>query len=170
MPLPLRRRKCCPHNLAHTSSSQHCSSNGQGNPQAHPTSAHATAATKVHRATKYSGGQHFGPSPNVYQPQQRQSYGGRGGGHRRGGRRNQNSPYSNTIKTHLNLWYCYRCGYGVVHEGAHCPYVQPGNFQISYVKRDGAHIIEGACMKAQYKTLPDGTEGQQGMDSGTEYH
>ncbi len=34
---------------------------------------------------------------------------------------NKNVPYSNTIKAHMDLLYCYSCGYDVDHNGFSCP-------------------------------------------------
>eukprot|EP00978_Attheya_sp_CCMP212_P010665 scaffold25948_cov32-Attheya_sp.AAC.3 len=70
--------------------------------------------------------------------------------------------YSNTLKQHLNKLYCYSCGYDVDHDGYHCPV----NFQkpthLPHITRDNAHLVDGASMKAQHKTLPDGTGAGQG--------
>jgi len=121
-------------------------------------------------------GPQFGGSPNVHippqqwnAPQQWQGGGGRGGGGRgRGGRgnrnaNNQNAPYSNTQKRFLNLFYCFTCGYDVDHEGHQCPYGIQGH-HMPQVKRGEAHLYanQGASMKAQHKTLPDGTGAGQG--------
>ena len=69
-------------------------------------------------------------------------------------------PFSNTRKTHLNLWYCFTCGYDVDHPGNRCPVAKPNH--IPNVPRDEAHTVPGACMKAAHKTLPDGTGAGKG--------
>ena len=33
---------------------------------------------------------------------------------------------------------------------------------LPHIKRDDAHMYEGACMKAQHKTIPDGTGAGRG--------
>jgi hypothetical protein len=124
----------------------------------------------------YTGNQmQFGGSPNVHIPptnqfapqQQQMGQGSRGGGGRGyGGRRNrnnQNAPYSNTQKRHLNLYYCFTCGYDVDHEGHQCPFGIQGQ-HMPNVKRNEAHLYanQGASMKGQHKTLPDGTGAGQG--------
>eukprot|EP00804_Cyclotella_cryptica_P030999 CCRYP_013582-RA/>CCRYP_013582-RA protein AED:0.56 eAED:0.40 QI:0/-1/0/1/-1/1/1/0/562 len=119
----------------------------------------------------------FGGSPNVFVPQytptppqyQQPQYGqgGRGAGGRGGGGRrnnnNKNAPFSNTQKRHMNLFYCFTCGYDVDHEGHQCPVGVPGH-HMPQVKRNEAHLYanQGACMKGQHKTLPDGTGAGQG--------
>jgi hypothetical protein len=69
-------------------------------------------------------------------------------------------PYSNAIKQHLNLCYCFSCGYGVDHQGFQCP--APRNNHIPTVNRADAHTIWGASLKAQHRTLPDGTGAGMG--------
>ena len=68
--------------------------------------------------------------------------------------------YTNTRKHFQNLKYCYTCGYDVNHDGYNCPNPKPGH--IPNVPRDEAHECPGACMKAQHKTLPDGTGAGKG--------
>ena len=68
--------------------------------------------------------------------------------------------YSNTTKRFLNLWYCFSCGCDVNHNGVHCPVKKPNH--INNVRREDAHKVMGACMKAAHKTLPDGTGAQPG--------
>ena len=71
-----------------------------------------------------------------------------------------NQAYSNTIKQFLCLCYCFTCGYDAGHDGFNCPC--PKHNHIPYVTRDQAHEVPGACMKAQHKTLPDGTGAGKG--------
>ena len=71
-----------------------------------------------------------------------------------------NAPYSNTLKTHLQLKYCCTHGYDVDHDGWECQAPKPGH--IPYLKRDEAHLCPIASMKAQHKTLPDGTGAGKG--------
>lgn len=68
--------------------------------------------------------------------------------------------FSNTLKTYLNLWYCFSCGYDVDHNGYNCP--NPKLNHIPNVHCDHVHTIEGTCMKAVNKTLPDGTGAGKG--------
>ena len=69
-------------------------------------------------------------------------------------------PYSNTRKVNLDLIYCYSYGYDVDHAGCQCQYKKTTH--IPNVPRDEAHIVAGASMKAQHKTLPDGTGSGNG--------
>ena len=88
------------------------------------------------------------------------NYRGSNGGRGTNGRRNAgntNQKYSNTTKQHLNLLYCYSCGYDVDHDGYHCPPNCQKLHHLPHIKRDEAHMVKGACMKAQHKTLPDGS-------------
>jgi hypothetical protein len=78
----------------------------------------------------------------------------------RQGERNNGVPYSNAVKQHMNLCYCFSCGYDVDHQGFQCP--APRSDHIPTVKREDAHTIWGASMKAQHKTLPDGTGAGMG--------
>ena len=71
------------------------------------------------------------------------------GGRRRGGM------YSNKMKRHNNLYYCYSCGYDVDHPGSHCPNAKPHHDP--HARRDNAHLLPNASMVAQHKTMPDGT-------------
>mgnify|MGYP000441937942 FL=1 len=71
------------------------------------------------------------------------------GGRRRGGM------YSNKLKRHNNLFYCFSCGYDVDHPGNHCPNPKPHHDP--HTRRDNAHLVPLASMVAQHKTLPDGT-------------
>ena len=81
-------------------------------------------------------------------------------GPRRPPNRPRNAPFSNTMKTHQNLLYCFSCGYDVDHNGWQCPWPKEGH--IPDVHRDVAHEVPGACMVAQHKTLPDGTGAGKG--------
>jgi hypothetical protein len=112
-------------------------------------------------------GQQYSNQPSYGQPQQRYGnntgYGqppqryGSNQGQQRGqpvGRGN-GLPYSNAIKQNMNLCYCFSCGYDVDHQGFQCP--DPRVNHIPTVKRKDTHTIWGASMKAQHKTLPDGT-------------
>ena len=56
----------------------------------------------------------------------------------------------------MNLLYCFSCGYDVDHDGYNCPTNCQKHVHLPQVKRDEAYMYEGACMKAQHKTLPDG--------------
>ena len=97
------------------------------------------------------GGQHR--RPNNYR-------GNKNGGGDRGDRRNANNTqkaYSNSLKQNVNLLYCFSCGYDVDHDGYNCPPNCQKQVHLPHVKRDDAHMYEGACMKAQHKTMPDGT-------------
>ena len=71
----------------------------------------------------------------------------------RGGRSSQSS-HTNTLKTFENLRYCpnYRCGYDVDYDGWECPNHPPW-----VMRRDEAHVLEGAPMVTQHKTLVDVT-------------
>ena len=60
------------------------------------------------------------------------------------------------------LLYCFSCGYDVDHDGYNCPTNCQKHVHLPQVKRDKAHMYEGAFMKAQHKTLPDGTGAGQG--------
>ena len=66
------------------------------------------------------------------------------------------------IKQNMNLLYCFSCGYDVDHDGYNCPDNCQKHVHLPHVKRYEAHMYEGACMKAQHKTLPDGTGAGQG--------
>jgi hypothetical protein len=151
----------------------------------------ATGSQQRHKKRRNNGGGHsgyggqggspFGMSPNLahnqqggyrnYGGQQRQAnqgnYGQRNGNHQHGhqqgrqpGGRGNGMPFSNAIKQNMNLCYCFTCGYDVDHQGFQCPV--PRNDHIPTVSRDDAHTIWGASMKAQHKTLPDGTGAGMG--------
>ena len=70
---------------------------------------------------------------------------GRGG--RPGG-----TTHTNTLKTFNNLKYFpnFHCGYNVDHGGWECPYHTPWN-----VQKNEVHLVEGASVKVQHKTLAD---------------
>jgi hypothetical protein len=104
---------------------------------------------------------HYGSQQrqNHVNPQYRQQYQGPPQNRQPVGRGN-GVPYSNAIKQHLNLCYCFSCGYDVDHQGFQCP--APRNDHIPTVNRGDAHTIWGASMKAQHKTLPDGTGAGMG--------
>ena len=96
--------------------------------------------------------------PNNYQG------GGRGGGYI-GDRRNVNNTqkaYSNAIKQHVNLLYCFSCGYDIDHDGYRCPTLRQNKIHLPNFKHDEAHMYEGPCMRAQHKMLPGGTGAGQG--------
>ena len=63
-------------------------------------------------------------------------------------------------KVNLNLLYCYSCGYDVDHAGWKCQYKKTTH--IPNVPHNEAHTVAGASMKAQHKTLPDGTGARNG--------
>jgi hypothetical protein len=117
-------------------------------------------------------GQPYGNQPNYGQSQQHYGnptgYGqtppryGRYQGNPQGqpGGRGNSLPYSNAIKHNLNLCYCFSCGYDVDHQGFQCQDARSNH--IPTVKREDAHTIWGASMKAQHKTLPDGTGAGMG--------
>jgi hypothetical protein len=104
---------------------------------------HQPTGNQYNRDNQYGHSNQYGP------PQGRQPI-GRGNG----------VPYSNAVKQHMNLCYCFSCGYDVDHMGFQCP--TPRNDHIPTVKREDAHTIWGASMKAQHKTLPDGTGAGMG--------
>ena len=103
-----------------------------------------------------SGGQRR--CPNNYQG------GGRGGGYRvdRRNANNTQKAYSNAIKQHRNLLYLFSRGHDVYHDGYRCPPSCQKQIHLPNVKRDEAHMYKGACMRAQQKTLPDGTGAGRG--------
>jgi hypothetical protein len=89
--------------------------------------------------------------------------GGRGGNSYNNDTNMRNQPaYSNKHKMHLNKFYCYSCGYDVDHDGYNCPINHQKQNHLPHITRDNAHLVEGASMKAQHKTLPDGTGAGQG--------
>ena len=69
--------------------------------------------------------------------------------------------FSNSLKQHMNVLYCFSCGYNVDHDGYNCPPPYQKQIHLPNVKTDDAHMYEGARMRAQYKTLPDGTGAGQ---------
>ena len=62
--------------------------------------------------------------------------------------------HKNTLKAFDNLKYCpnFKCGYNVDHGGRQYTYHPPWD-----AKKHKAHIVEGTLMKAQHKTLADGS-------------
>ena len=58
------------------------------------------------------------------------------------------------MKQFDNLLYCFTCGYNVDHDRYHCLIGIPGH-HCPEVIRELAHTVNGACMKAQHKTLAD---------------
>ena len=70
------------------------------------------------------------------------------------GSRPGGNTHTSTLKTFDNLKYCpnYRCRYDVDHAGWECSYHPPWN-----IRRNDAHLVEGALMEAHHKTLADGT-------------
>ena len=70
------------------------------------------------------------------------------------GERPGTTTHTNTLKTFDNLKYCpnFCCSYDVDQDRCECPHRPPWN-----VRRNEAHLVEGASMKAQHKTLADGT-------------
>jgi hypothetical protein len=77
-----------------------------------------------------------------------------------GGHRCVPPPFSNAVKRHNNLLYCYSCGYDVDHDGYGC--TNPKVHHVPSVTRAMAHTVPRASMKAQHKTLPDGTGAGMG--------
>ena len=74
------------------------------------------------------------------------------GGGDSGDRRNSNNTqksYSNSLKQNVNLLYCFLCGYDVDHDGYNCPPNCQKQVHLPHVKRDDAHMYEGACMKVR---------------------
>ena len=73
----------------------------------------------------------------------REGQGGRPGG----------TTHTNTLKTFDNLKYYpnFSCGYDVDHGSWECSYHPIWN-----VRRNGAHLVEGASIKTQHKTLANG--------------
>ena len=90
------------------------------------------------------------PTTSWNQGQQTQQQDYQGGQNLRG-----RTPYSNTTKVFDNILYCFSCGYDVDHAGCACP--NPRWNHIPNIPRNKAHEVQGACMKAQHKTLQDGT-------------
>ena len=91
--------------------------------------------------------------------------GNRNGGGGRGDRRNANNTqkaYSNSLKQNVSLLYYFSCGYDVDHGGYNCRPNCQKQVHLPHVKRDDTHMYEGACVKAQHKTMPDGTGAGQG--------
>ena len=76
------------------------------------------------------------------------------GGDRRDRRNSNNTQkaYSNSLKQNLNLLYCFLCGYDVDDDVYNCPTNCQKQVHLPHIKRDDAHMYEGACMKAQHKT------------------
>jgi hypothetical protein len=73
---------------------------------------------------------HFTPQqqmPNQQYPVQQGGWANNGRQPRRGGTKANNAPYSNTIKRHMNLWYCFSCGCNVDHNGFNCPAHKPNH-------------------------------------------
>ena len=68
--------------------------------------------------------------------------------------------HTNNGKRHMNLYYCYTCGYDVDHPGIACPMRRKQGH--CDVPRDQAHLCPGALMVAQHKTMPDGTGAGKG--------
>ena len=111
----------------------------------------------------------FGASPNVAYKQHHQ------GGHTQppnplwqtpgqqvqhpGHHRNQ-QPFGNNIKEHLNMMYCFTCGYDVDRVGFQCQCAKAGH--IPNMTRNQAHAVWRAFMKGHHKTLPDGTGAGMG--------
>jgi hypothetical protein len=111
----------------------------------------------VGRGQQYGNQPSYGQSPQRYshptgydQPQQR--YGNQASA--QPGGRDNGLPYSNAIKQHMDLCYCFSCGYDVDHQGFQCP--DPRTNHIPTVKRKAAHTIWGASMKAEHKPYPMG--------------
>ena len=61
-----------------------------------------------------------------------------------------------------NLSYCYSCGYDVYHTGWQFHPSTRKRTHLPNVGRDDAHTISGASIKAQHKTLSDGSEAGKG--------
>jgi len=108
----------------------------------------------------------FGTSPNVaYAPAYAPAQGGQRERYVANGS-NAKGPaqptHTNGWKTFQNLMYCFSCGYDVDHDGFNCPLECRKEGHIPNVPRDQAHMVQYACMKAQHKTLPDGTGAGKG--------
>ena len=66
--------------------------------------------------------------------------GGRGGRGQNSGRgKAPQQKYINTLKSHINLLYCYSCGYDVDYDGYHCPPACQKMHHLPQVSRDDAH-------------------------------
>ena len=103
-------------------------------------------------------GQSYGQAQWNFAPQPQRTTVYNQAGQQNQGLRDQNNnapPFSNRLKQHDNLLYCYSCGYDVDHTGYQCPRQKPGH--LPHVQRNQAHTVPGASQKAQHKTLPDGT-------------
>jgi len=128
-----------------------------------------TSNARKRRKDRHGGGAQqapqFGQSPNVFIGNQQGSpqYGGQGTQQYVQGTKGRGAqpPFSNRLKEHDNLLYCFSCGYDVDHNGYQCQNQKDGH--IPNVPRDQAHMVYRACMKAQHKTLPDGSGLGQGF-------
>ena len=65
-------------------------------------------------------------------------------------------------QTKHELALLFSCGYDVDHDGYNCPPNCQKHVHLPQVKRDEAHMYQGACIKAQHKTLMDGTGAGMG--------
>ena len=74
--------------------------------------------------------------PNNYQG------GGRGGGYRGDLRnaKNTKNKYPNALKQHMNVLYCFSCGYDVDHDGYKCPQSCQNQIHLPNVKLEEAHM------------------------------
>ena len=70
---------------------------------------------------------------------------------------NPGESYYNTMKLNNNLSYCYSYRYYVNHSGWQCLTNNRKRTHIANVSREESHTIAGASMKAQHKTLTDGS-------------
>ena len=90
-----------------------------------------------------------------------------------GGKKQEIRPTTQSLSTRHTAWYppydccpacccCYRfsCGYDVDHDGYHCLNQKLGH--IPNVPQDEAHTVYHASMKAQHRTLPDGSGAGKG--------
>ena len=99
--------------------------------------------------------QSMAATTNITSPPQQQGQQNLGG-RRRGGM------YSNKLKKHNNLYYCYSCGYDVDHPGSHYPTAK--THHDPHARRDNAHLLPNTPMVTQHKTMPDGTGASLGWN------
>ena len=133
----------------------------QQQPQWTQNAGQSTGSRKRKKPRKRNNNMGFGHVPaNIAYTNQQQGANQWNGGQQNNQQQGAKNTHTNSMKRHMNLFYCFTCGYDVDHPSAGCGMQRKQGH--CDVPRDQAHLCPGASMVAQHKTMPDGTGAGKG--------